>query len=164
MVILTDGTIYPTHNPEGPVVKFYTKYDRPLKDFALDQGDEKSLTRQSEADSADINKIMERFDRTGQLPVSMKVPNYGDARIVDFQTAKQIVLDAQTAFNDLPVKARVYFNHDPQNMLNALADTSELNNKKLFDLGILVEKQEEPIDTLKRIAANTVKEKEAPTK
>lgn len=138
-------------------LKFYTRFDRPEKDFGQEAGGE-SLTRQSEAEACDINKIMERFDRTGQLPISMKPhPQYGDARIIDFQTAKQIVIDAQEAFNELPAKARVHFNHDPQNLLNALVDVTEAKAAELKALGILVDREEDPNDTLKRIAKNTEK-------
>lgn len=141
-------------------MKFYTRYDRPKQDFGF-KTEGQSLTRQSEADSCDINKIMERFDRTGQLPISMKQPQFGDARIVGFQEAKQIVIQAQEAFNELPAKARAHFGHDPQNMLNALADNSEANVNKLLEMGILIERQEDPTTTLQRIAKNTEKEKNA---
>lgn len=138
-------------------MKFYTRFDRPKKDFGF-QTEGESMTRQSEADSCDINKIMERFDRTGQLPISVKAPPlYGDARIVDFQTAKQIVIDAQNAFSELSAEARKYFNHDPQNLLNALSDASEESAKTLLKLGILVEREESPEVTLQRIAKNTEK-------
>lgn len=136
-------------------MKFYTKYDRPDADFSLDQKGEPSLTRQSEADAVDINKIMERFDRTGQLPISMKMlPRYGDARVVDFQTAKQIVIEAESAFNDLPAKTRQYFGHDLQNLSNAISDSSEENAQKLLELGILIPKEIEPIQVLQEIASN----------
>ena len=139
--------------------KFYTQYDRPKKDFALDQKGEPSLTRQSEADAVDINKIMERFDRTGQLPITMKQPpQYGDARVVDFQTAKQIVIDAEMAFKELPAKTRQHFGHDPQNLLSAISDTSKENVDKLLKLGVLVERPQEPLEALQQIVKNTEKE------
>lgn len=142
-------------------MKFFTKYDAP-KDKGF-QTEGPSLTRQSEAAECDINKIMERFDRTGQLPISFKhQPTYGDARIVDFQTAKQIVIEAQNQFNELSAEARKYFNHDPQNLLNAIADTSEANVKHLLKLGIIVQKEETPDQVLKRIAKNTEKSESAP--
>jgi len=140
--------------------RFYTRFDLPTKDFST-QLDPISMTRQSEADSVDINKIMERFDRTGQLPVTMSAPpRYGDARVVDFQTAKQIVLDAEASFKQLPAEARQYFGHDPQNLLNALADSSEDTQKRLLKLGVIVERQETPEQTLQRIASNTEKHPE----
>lgn len=144
--------------------KFYTRFDRPDRDFGTKIEGE-SMTLQSEAESCDINKIMERFDRTGQLPVSMKAPpTFGDARIVDFQTAKQIVLDAEFAFSQLPAQTRKEFGHDPENLLKALSDSSEHNTKKLLELGILVEKSEDPQQTLQRIAKNTEAKIEAPAK
>jgi len=145
-------------------MKFYTRFDPP-QDKGLDMTGMESMTRQSEADSCDINKIMERFDRTGQLPISLKAPPvYGDARIVDFQTAKQIVIDAEKAFNELPGKVRQYFGHDPENMLKAISDDSEENQKKLLELGLTVARQEDPLQTLQRIAQNTEKVSEEAAK
>lgn len=145
-------------------MEFATKYKPSTKDFGFKTEGE-SLTRQSEADSCDINKIMERFDRTGQLPVSMKQnPQWGDARVVDFQTAKQIVIDAENQFKQLPAETRKYFNHNPENLLKAVADTSDENVQKLIKLGIMVEREEGPESVLKRIAKNTEAPKEAPVK
>lgn len=139
-------------------MKFFTKYSKNTKDYGFACEGE-SLTRQSEADSCDINKIMERFDRTGQLPISLKQPpQYGDARIVSFQEAKQIVIEAEKQFMELSPQARQYFGHDPQNLLNAIADDSEDNIKKLLDLGIMVQKEKSPEQILNEIAQNTKKE------
>lgn len=37
-----------------------------------------SMTQQSHRDSVDVNKIIERYDRTGQLPPMASNPVYGD--------------------------------------------------------------------------------------
>jgi len=138
-------------------MKFYTRFNAP-QGSQLDQSGQKSRTRQSEKDNVDINKIMERFNRTGQLPTIRTVPpQYGDARVVDFATAQQIVKDAKSSFNSLPAKARQHFGHDPQNFLKAISDRSEGNVKKLLELGILVQQEETPQETLKAIAKNTEK-------
>lgn len=140
--------------------KIYSKYDRPMGS-TIDQSGQRSRTRQSEKDNCDINKIMERFNRTGQLPqMRTTPPQYGDARIVDYQTAQQIIKDAKSAFNELPAKVRQEFGHDPQNYLQALSDTSKDNVQKLLKLGILIEREEEPKEVLKRIASNTKKDAE----
>ncbi|UOF78624.1 scaffold protein [Microviridae sp.] len=137
-------------------MKFYTKYNPPKHEGFATEGE--SLTRQSEADACDINKIMERFDRTGQLPVSMKAPpRFGDARMVDFQTAKQIVIEAENAFKELPAETRKYFGHDPKNMLEAISNATEADKADLLKLGIIVEKQTDPVDVLQQIAKNTEK-------
>lgn len=144
-------------------IQFHTRFNPP-KDPGF-KTDGESLTRQSEADACDINKIMERFDRTGQLPTVMKAaPMYGDARIVDFQTAKQIVIEAENQFKELSPEARKYFNHDPQNLLNAITDASETVQNKLLELGILVQREETPQDVLKQIAKNTEQVKETAVK
>ena len=49
-------------------MKFFTRFDAP-EGSKIDQTGQKSKTRQSEADACDINKIMERFNRTGRLPM-----------------------------------------------------------------------------------------------
>lgn len=139
-------------------MKFKNRYT-PSEGSTLDQSGQKSRTVQSEADTCDINKIMERFDRTGKLPMTqVQPPRYGDARVVDFATAQQIVKDAKDQFAQLPALTRKHFGNDPQAFLEALNDQSEDNMKNLLKLGILIPKQETPEDVLKQIAQNTKKE------
>lgn len=136
-------------------MKIYSRYDLP-KGSKLDQTGQKSRTRQSEAESCDINKIMERFNRTGKLPMMQTQPAlYGDSRVVDFQTAQEIIKDAKDQFQALPAKTRKAFGNDPQAFLNAIGDTSEDNIAQLLKLGILVPRKETPEDVLKQIAINT---------
>lgn len=143
--------------------KFYTRFDPPMGS-ELNQEGQSTKVRQSEKDNCDINKIMERFNRTGQLPSVKQIPpRYGEAIPVDYQTALQIVKESKDAFNQLPAKARQYFGHDPQNFMLALQDTSEDNTKKLLELGILQTIKPTPEDTLQQIAENTKKSEEKPS-
>ena len=136
-------------------IKFKKNYE-PSSGSEFDQSGQKSRTVQSESDNCDINKIMERFNRTGKLPLMQTQPaRYGDARVVDFATAQQIVKDAKDQFNELPSKTRKYFGNDPQAFLEALNDTSEDNAKQLLKLGILVPKKATPEEVLAQIAQNT---------
>lgn len=136
-------------------MKFKSNY-QPSQGSEIDQTGQKSRTVQSEADNCDINKIMERFNRTGKLPTMQTQPaRYGDARVVDFATAQAIVMDAKNQFNELPAKTRKAFGNDPQAFLQALNDTSEENEKNLLKLGILIEKKPTPEDVLNQIALNT---------
>jgi len=135
--------------------KFKSNYE-PSSGSVMDQSGQISRTRQSEADNCDINKIMERFNRSGKLPTMQTQPaRYGDARVVDFQAAQQIVKEAKNQFAELPAKTRKYFGNDPQAFLNALNDTSDDNVKQLFKLGILVERKATPEEVLNQIALNT---------
>lgn len=143
--------------------KFYTRYDAP-EGSSIDQSEQKSRTVQSEADSCDINKIMERFNRTGKLPRMQELPaKYGDARVVDYATAQQIVIDAKAQFMQLPGMTRKAFGNDPKNFLEAIADTSIENQEKLLKLGILIEKKASPEEVLNQIAQNTKKEEQKAT-
>lgn len=136
-------------------MKFQSRYETPLS-VQFDQKDQKSRTVQSEKDNCDINKIMERFDRTGKLPVTqVQPPRYGDARVVDFATAQQIVKEAKDQFNSLPATTRKAFGNDPQAFLNALNDDSKENAEALLKLGILIPRKETPEEILQRIAENT---------
>ena len=80
---------------------------------------------------------------------------YGDARVVDFQTAQSIVKAAKSQFAELPAKTRKAFGNDPQAFLSALNDTSDENVANLLKLGILVERKPTPEDVLNQIARNT---------
>jgi len=136
-------------------MKFATRFE-PAMGSKIDQQGQKSRVVQSEADSCDINKIMERFNRTGKLPVMQTQPaRYGDARVVDFATAQQIVKDAKDQFASLPASTRKYFGNDPQAFLEALKAPSEEDADKLLKLGILVPRKLTTDQVLEQIAQNT---------
>lgn len=97
-----------------------------------------TLTDPQWADQADIDNIMDRFQKTGA------VPNYGSQRkgiyadvseIPDLLGAAIIVRESQNNFNSLPSKIRERFNNDPQEMINFLKDPK--NTQEAIDLGIL---------------------------
>lgn len=136
-------------------MQFATKF-KPAMGSRIDQTGQKSRTLQSEASSCDINLIMERFNRSGKLPVIQTLPpRYGDARVVDFATAQEIVKQAKNQFNELPATTRKHFGNDPQAFLEALNDTSEDNAKNLLKLGILVPRKASAEEVLNQIAQNT---------
>ena len=71
--------------------------------------DDPSLTRQSEADSCDINKIVSMYDKTGSFP---QVPNglYLDVtQIPDYRTAWDQINQANAFFNSLSAATRARF-------------------------------------------------------
>lgn len=135
-------------------MKFFTQFDRPKKSIReFDQSKEVSMTRQSEADEADINKIMERFDRTGKLPIMQQVPpQYGDARIVDFQTAQQIISDAKSQFMELPANVRKHFANDPQLYFEALTSPKAEDAQKLLELGVIKIREKSEKELLQEIS------------
>lgn len=74
---------------------------------------ELSLAQQQFGEESDINTIVKRFNLTGQLPVGMAVPQYGDFEsVVDYHSALNLVIEADRAFMALPAHVRSRFNND----------------------------------------------------
>ena len=98
-----------------------------------------SMTKQSFKDECDINKIMEKFQKTGAITHYAKhAPSYGDATPVDYQNALNIVADANTMFEELPSSIRKKFDNDPSQFLEFVQD--EKNSEEMIQLGLRVRK------------------------
>lgn len=96
----------------------------------------KSLTVQSQRDSADINKMMERFQRTGMMPQAVRLPTYGDFgdEVFDYMTARNAIRKADEAFMELPPKVRAKFKNDPQAFMEFCAEKKNL--PELREMGL----------------------------
>lgn len=137
----------------------YSKHD--ANRYAFHQLDEVSMTRQSEADEADINKVMARFMRTGQLPqTNSKQPRYGDAIGLPYDQALIAVKAAEAAFLKLPSAIRKELGNDPAQLESWLNDPA--NTKKAVELGLksYVEPTEKQL--LTEVVKNTKKSDEKP--
>lgn len=93
---------------------------RPVVDCSEDPG----RTKQSHKDECDINNIIARFTRTGQLEhVNRNAGLFVDvSNVGDFRTSVERVARASEFFMGLPSKVRSEFNNDPAEFLDALAD------------------------------------------
>lgn len=87
----------------------------------------------------DINNIMARYNRTGQLPEMIKTdPQYGDySEAPDFQEASNIVIKAREQFEALPAKVRERFQNSPETFLAFATDKS--NREEMGRMGLLNE-------------------------
>lgn len=86
-----------------------------------------SLTIQDHAIDADINELMRRFKVTGQIPQSVRVPEFGDyTEVGDYRSALHVIMQAQEDFMSLSPKIRAQFNNDPQLFLDFCADKANL--------------------------------------
>jgi len=95
-----------------------------------------SLTRQSEAASCDVNKIVERFKRTGILPPVARQGFYADvAELGGYREVLDRVEEARGYFSQLPAATRAEFNNDPAAFLDyvATATVEELAAKGLSE-------------------------------
>lgn len=91
-------------------------YDREAVSLATGLAcEDPSMAVQSQKDEADINTILENFGVTGQLPVAVTLPSYGDFDgISDYRSALEAVKSAEQAFLGIPSFIRERFHHDPQ--------------------------------------------------
>lgn len=103
-----------------------------------------SMTVQADAVDADINVIMDKYARTGQLPPIKRLPSYGDFDgITDYREAIHAVRDAEELFMQLPAKVRSRFENDPGQFLE-FCDTPA-NRLELAELGLLTKEAADAI-------------------
>lgn len=114
--------------------RVYSTFDPPPQELLVCQ--DKSLTKQSEADSCDINKIVERFEKTGILPNVNETPAlYIDAtKMPDYRTALDQVNMANEYFSHLNAKIRAMFDNDPAQFLDFVSN--EDNHQHMVELGL----------------------------
>lgn len=127
---------------------------------------EQSPTKQSEAESCDINFIMKKYETTGQIPgTNGRQPSYADFSTAEtFHEAMEIVASASAQFHSLPAHIRQAFQNDPETFL-ATVENSQRDPKiteQLVELGVLKIREEDPAEVLKQIRENT--KPKAPTK
>lgn len=109
-------------------------------------------TKQSFKDECDINIIMSRYMKTGQLEhLSQRAPSYGDIQDIDFQEAMDIVAYGREAFAALPSELRDRFANDPARFLAFVQDPS--NQPEAKKLGLLKASEGPPPHDLNAQAA-----------
>lgn len=91
-------------------------------------------------DDVDINLIVKRARKTGQLSTGMSMSNrraqFGDfSDVTDYKTARDQINNSVVAFFELPAHVRRYFHNDPANLLDFVADDKNL--KKAIELGLV---------------------------
>lgn len=101
-----------------------------------------SLAVQSSRDEVDINTIVKRFGLTGQLPHDLAVPRYEDfENVFDFQSAMNMVREAEVAFMKLPAAVRARFGNSPDALVDFVSDGG--NYAEAVKLGIAMERPPE---------------------
>lgn len=102
---------------------------------------EPTMAQQQFRDEADINTIMERFGRTGELIAPVRMPEYGDfTGIGDYHSAMNAVIEAQSSFDALPAKVRARFDNDPGKFVEFCLDDN--NRQEAVELGLVPAKVE----------------------
>lgn len=123
--------------------KIITRYDYAAQaevapGVSFDAKKDKSLTNQADMESADINKIMARYEKTGVLIDTLGIerkPMYGDfSEVKDYHTSLAAIRRTEAAFGLLPAAIRNRFQNDPQALINFLEDPK--NDKEAVELGL----------------------------
>jgi len=93
-------------------------------------------TKQSFKEQCDINWIMERYNKTGQLPEMIKREGkYGDfSSAGTYQDALNVVRHAEIQFASLSSAVRERFLNDPARFLEFVNDPSNID--EMVDLGL----------------------------
>lgn len=118
--------------------------DPGLQQVNLDGEPEISLTVQSEVENCDINVIVDRYAKTGLLPVMNQSPVYGDVSDAPtYQDALHVVIEAQKAFNSLPANIRKQFDNDPAQFLAFVDDPA--NGDALIQMGLREQPEPDPV-------------------
>lgn len=123
---------------QPPFFKTLYNHDRDQEsnDTGIAFDPDEGLTIQHFRDECDINTIVKRFGLTGELPQNLSMPTYGDFRgISDYQTALNLVMEANRNFMTLPAELRARFENDPQQLLAFLDD--EKNRAEAIELGLV---------------------------
>jgi phage internal scaffolding protein len=98
--------------------------------------EEPTRAQQHHKDECDINVILERFGKTGQLPVNAISGTYGDfSGVHDYHTALNTLIAAEAEFDALPAKIRAKFDNEPAKLIEFLNEPK--NKDQAIELGLV---------------------------
>lgn len=92
---------------------------------------------QSQKDECDINNIVRDFGVTGQLPVAVRPPTFGDFDGVDdYASALMALRAAEQSFMAMPAEVRNRFANDPQRFVEFCSDSANLAEMRTLGLAV----------------------------
>jgi len=98
--------------------------------FDLQEG----KTKQSFKDECNINAIVKKYRRTGQMPGVRENGIYSDNSSMDLFDAQLIVAKSNTMFNELPSEVRNKFGNNPVKFLEYAENPA--NQEGMIELGL----------------------------
>lgn len=94
---------------------------------------DESLTKQSFAPECDINKIVDKFTKTGQLPINTRPPTYGSAPPHSIKEIQDAIASSKSMYEQLPQNVKEKFT-DANDFITALSDDDRAH--EIANLGI----------------------------
>lgn len=106
---------------------------------------EETMTQQGDKNDSDINVIVARFRKTGQLPHNNKTAMYGDfTNVPDYRTAVEQVNAARDEFMKLPAKVRRRFDNNPAEFIEFATNPDNLDEMRKMGLAPTPEPEDNP--------------------
>jgi phage internal scaffolding protein len=124
----------------------------------------KTKTHQSFRNEANINTIMAKAYKTGQMPIATHdiKARFGDfSNIPDYQSAQNMIIHANNAFAELPSDIRKRFGNDPQELLEFLDNPK--NHNEAREMGLLEPLPAPPEGDIKPSARQTAPTEDNPS-
>ncbi|QGH73507.1 MAG: scaffold protein [Microviridae sp. ctOsc38] len=117
-------------------------------------------TLQASRDECNVNLIMARFEKTGQLPQMIRRdPQYGEfASAPEYHEAMCLVVKAQEQFEALPAQVRKRFGNDPAAFLGFAVDPQ--NQRELVRMGLATLNEDHAKMESAKLAAESRKDSE----
>lgn len=114
------------------------------------------LTKQEPLVDADINSIVARYMKTGQVPQPAGQPRFGDFTGPSYLEMRNAIADIDMQFLQLPARVRKMFSNDPLNLVRFVNEPK--NQPQAIKLGLIVsppgEDSFEPEDLSQATAAS----------
>lgn len=137
-------------------MKFKTRFTAtrsPINPNALADTGEilESLTRQEHKDECDINSILARYERTGDLPPS-RPGAFVHCTATSYQESLQIVSEANDLFSRLPARVREMYGNSPALFLDAFDRKDPELAAAAEKYGMTRQPEAEPVTLLQKIA------------
>lgn len=104
-----------------------------------------SMTQQNLTHQCNVNSIVQRYRKSGALPLNRQSGVFGDfSQAKSFHEAQNMLIAAQDAFMEIPASIRTRFNNNPQELINFMENPE--NQEEAYKLGLADRpiKKEEP--------------------
>lgn len=123
----------------------------------------KSRTKQSFKDEVNVNNVIKKYRITGQMPMTMGEPMYGDfSDVKSYQESINIVMKADEQFKRLPSDIRKKFENDPAKFLEFVGNPDnheEMVKMKLAKHKAVGDSKESP-EAAKKVPESSSKKKD----
>ena len=109
----------------------------------IDYTDIPTLTVQDQHDSTEINRILDRFQRTGLIEhVNKNQAQYGEFSQYSYHENLNMIHTIQESFDELPSQVRKQFENDPQKWIEYLGNPDAISDMKDGTIDNLPEQEE----------------------